>query len=386
MVDVEHDHLGRAAGLAARLDRAGRRVGAAHERHRPGGMAALRQLLLGGAEPREVDARAGAAAEDDALTPDPVEDRVHRVLDREDEARRALRLLLEADVEPHRRVERGELVDEDRLELGLEGLGLLVVREVAALAAPAGGRVDDPADHLAHGALALGRAHAAAEILLRDDVRRGLRPEPGELDALLVERRALLARDERIAALPLDLVERVAARDREVPSNGEAGVLFGNGIDELVGLDHDLAFLCSRHALLLHRRHFLSSSAVPVRTEQRKSGIGWSRGNRTRIQASQFICRDRLRPGPSRPLRGRRVAVVVPRVRPLPEHPADAGEDQHDREQPEDQERRGERVRVARDEPVEEAREARPCSSWRKPRRRRRPSAACRAAQPAWPR
>ena len=190
MVDVEHDHLGRAARLATRLDRPGGRVGAAHERHRPGGVAALGQLLLRGAQPREVDARPGAAAEDDALTPDPVEDRVHRVLDREDEARRALRLLLEADVEPHRGVERGELVDEDRLELGLEGLGLFVVREVAALTAPAGGRVDDPADHLAHGALALGRAHAAAEVLLRDDVRRGLRPEPGELDALLVERRA----------------------------------------------------------------------------------------------------------------------------------------------------------------------------------------------------
>ncbi len=31
VVDVEHDHLGRAARLAARLDRAGPRVGAAHE-------------------------------------------------------------------------------------------------------------------------------------------------------------------------------------------------------------------------------------------------------------------------------------------------------------------------------------------------------------------
>src|SRR5206468_3319557 len=45
-------------------------------------------------------------------------------------ARRALRLLLEADVEPDRRVERGELVDEDELELGLEGLGLVLGGEV----------------------------------------------------------------------------------------------------------------------------------------------------------------------------------------------------------------------------------------------------------------
>ena len=34
VVDVEDHHLGGAAGLAARLDRAGRRVGAAHEAHR----------------------------------------------------------------------------------------------------------------------------------------------------------------------------------------------------------------------------------------------------------------------------------------------------------------------------------------------------------------
>src|SRR4029079_17220347 len=108
--------------------------------------AALGELLLRRAELREVDAGAGAAAEDDALPADPVEDGLHRVLDREDEAGRALRLLLEADVEPDRAVERGVLVDEDRLQLGLERLGLLLVREVAALLAPGDRRVDDTAD------------------------------------------------------------------------------------------------------------------------------------------------------------------------------------------------------------------------------------------------
>ncbi len=118
-----------------------------------------------------------------ALAPDPVEDRVHRVVDREDEARGALRLLLEADVEPDRRVERGELVDEDRLQLVLERLRLVLGREVAAVAAPRADRVDDAADHLLDRALALRARHAAAEVLLRDDVRRGLRPELRELDA-----------------------------------------------------------------------------------------------------------------------------------------------------------------------------------------------------------
>ena len=58
VVDVEDDHLRRAARLAARLDRARPRVGAAHERHRAGRGAALGQRLHRAADVREVDARA----------------------------------------------------------------------------------------------------------------------------------------------------------------------------------------------------------------------------------------------------------------------------------------------------------------------------------------
>src|SRR5215212_803341 len=105
MVDVEDDHLRRAAGLAARLDRAGPGIGAAHEADRAGGEPALGEVLLRGADVGEVDARAGAAAEDHALLGVPVEDRLHRVLDAQDEARRALRVLLEAHVEPDWTVE-----------------------------------------------------------------------------------------------------------------------------------------------------------------------------------------------------------------------------------------------------------------------------------------
>ena len=89
VVDVEHDHLCRAPGLSAALDRPRPRVGAAHERHRPRCEAALRELLLRGADLREVDARSGTAAEDHSLLGVPVEDRLHRVVDGEDEARRA---------------------------------------------------------------------------------------------------------------------------------------------------------------------------------------------------------------------------------------------------------------------------------------------------------
>src|SRR5919201_987711 len=120
VVDVEDDHLRGAPRLAARLDRSRGGVGAAHEAHGAARVAALRELLLRGAQAREVDPGARAAAEDDPLAADPVEDRLHRVLDREDEASTTLRALLEADVEPDRRVEGCELVDEDRLQLGLE--------------------------------------------------------------------------------------------------------------------------------------------------------------------------------------------------------------------------------------------------------------------------
>ena len=111
------------------------------------------------------------------------------------------------------------------------------VGEVAAVAAPRADRRDDAADHLLDRALALRARHAAAEVLLRDDVRRGLRPELRELDAALLERRAVLARDVRVARLPLDLVVRVAAFDREQPADGEAGVLVDDAVGELVGVD-----------------------------------------------------------------------------------------------------------------------------------------------------
>src|SRR5512146_168308 len=228
---------------------AGRCVGAAHEAHRAARVATLGQLLLRRAKLGQVHARAGAAAEDDAFAPDPVEDRVHRVLDREDEARAALRLLLEADVEPDGRVEGGELVDEDRLELGFEGVGLLLGREVAVLAAPGGDRVDDAPDHLLDAALALGRGHAAAEVLLRDDVGGGLAPELRELDVLLVEDRLVLAGDEGVARLPVDLVEGVAAGDREVAADGESGVLVDDRVRDRFARYRGLnCLLCARHA------------------------------------------------------------------------------------------------------------------------------------------
>ena len=82
----------------------------------------------------------------------------------------------DADVEPHRRVERRLLGDEQVLELGVEGLGLGVVDEVAALEAPLGDGVGDPVDDLAQRRLPLGGARRAPEVLLGDDVGGVHRP------------------------------------------------------------------------------------------------------------------------------------------------------------------------------------------------------------------
>ena len=174
-------------------------------------------------------------------------------------------LLLEADVEPDRGVEGGVLVDEDRLQLGLEGVGLLVGREVAALAAPAADRVDDAADHLLHRALALRRGHAAAEVLLRDDVRRRLRPELRELDVLLLERRPVLAGDVGVAELPLDLLEGVAAGDREEAARGDARLLVDDRVHDLVRIAvyRGACCLLRRCHLFLPGRSWTSASPRP---------------------------------------------------------------------------------------------------------------------------
>ena len=158
VIGVEDHHLGGAARLAARLDDAGERVEALHERHRARGGAAAGEQLLRRADRRQVRAGARAVLEEHALGLGQAEDRVHRVLHGVDEARRALRVRLDADVEPDRAVERRLLVDEQVLQVVRERLQIVLAGEVALLARPAGDRVDDAADQLLDAALALRRA------------------------------------------------------------------------------------------------------------------------------------------------------------------------------------------------------------------------------------
>ncbi len=86
VVHVEDDHFRGPAGGAARLDCARGRVGAAHERNRPAGRAARAEQFLARPDAGEVDARTRPALEDQALFLVPIQDRVHRVVNRQDEA------------------------------------------------------------------------------------------------------------------------------------------------------------------------------------------------------------------------------------------------------------------------------------------------------------
>jgi hypothetical protein len=225
---VEDDHLGGPARLAARLDGAGRGVGTPHEADRARGRAAALEQLDRAADAGEVDAGAGAALEDDALLPVPVEDRVHGIVDREDEAGAGLLgHARDADVEPHRAVERGLLGDEQVLELGVERVGLGVVGEVATLGAPAGDLVGHPVDDLAQRPLALGRAQGAAEVLLGHDVGGIERPGGREFDPDLLEGDGPVPEvgDARVAPVPVDHLVGMHALGRVMATDSDARLL-----------------------------------------------------------------------------------------------------------------------------------------------------------------
>ena len=209
VIGVEDDHLRGTAGLAAGLDGPRRCVGAAHEADRAGGRAAAGEELHRGR---------GCW---DRLTPAPEpplkmcplrctsSGSSHRVVDSEDEAGRCLlRDALHPDVEPHRRVESGLLVDDEVLQLVAEDLLLGLVLEVAVLHPPGGDRVDHPVDRPGAATTPARGVRESPEVLLGEDVRGVHAPRGGDLDAELLEgdRPGAVVGDPRIAALPDDLV------------------------------------------------------------------------------------------------------------------------------------------------------------------------------------
>ena len=158
-------------------------------------------------------ARARAELEQHALGPRQRQDRVHRVLDRVDEAGRALRRLLEAAVEPDRAVERRLLVHEDVLQIVAERLQVLVAREVLAARAPTPVIVSTTRPM---SCLTL-RSRSGVPICPRKYFETTMLvaccdQSLGDLDVALLEHHlAALVADDRRTQLPLDLVERIDA-------------------------------------------------------------------------------------------------------------------------------------------------------------------------------
>ena len=223
MIRVEDHHLGRAPGLAAGLDDSRGRVRRPHEGNRPRRRAAARQLFLRRADPGEVDAGARAALEDHSLLAIPVEDRLHGVVYREDEAGRALGLFLDAAVEPHRAVEAGLLMHEDVRELVRKGARVVLTREVAVRPAPGRNRVHHAADELPDRPLPLGRPQLAAKILRAHHVGGHLRPGLGHLHVVLLEYDfPAFVLDGRRADLPFELVIRIGPGLGEIPPDANA--------------------------------------------------------------------------------------------------------------------------------------------------------------------
>jgi hypothetical protein len=200
VVDVDGDHLGRAARGAARLDRARGAVADLEEAHQPRRLAAAREPLALAAQLGEVGAGARAVFEQPRLAHPEVHDPAlvdEIVLDRLDEAGVRLRVLVgrrrrghlaaaEVDepvalaravdavgpvqpgVEPLRRIGRGDLRGQHVAHLVEIGARVLLGVEVAALPAPVGPRAGEAIEDL------LGRALAALALALGERGDRGL--------------------------------------------------------------------------------------------------------------------------------------------------------------------------------------------------------------------
>ena len=304
MVHVEHHHLGRAPGDPARLGGAGRLVEHFQKAHQAAGGAAAAQALHLAAQFREVGARARAVLEDARLVVDQVEDRLEVVVAALDEAGRHLGpgvgvlglvggagraidrvvparafdpvLVPEAAVEPHRAVERADLVDQHAGQFGLEALRVGGRGEVAAEGLPGvAQRVGDAADELADRLLgaALGRNPGLAEVLADRDVGGQLRPLGGNFRVVHLEDHfAVGAGDLGGPASPLDLVEDLLggqsflgrpAGDGEAA--GAGGLLLGRHRPALARLvygscGHFKGFRLDR---LCHRAHSLRVVELP---------------------------------------------------------------------------------------------------------------------------
>ena len=120
-------------------------------------------------------------------------------------------LVIQADVEPDRRVERPVLVQAEPGQLAVEPLAVFGAGEVAVVNAPIGNRAADAMDQLPHAVFALRRANFAVEVLAHDDVGGQLAPEWSGTSQSVCSNSTSpdFALDGGGAQIPLDGVERV---------------------------------------------------------------------------------------------------------------------------------------------------------------------------------
>jgi hypothetical protein len=255
VINVEDDHLGGAARLAAALDDAGESVEAFHETQRAGGAAAAGEHGVALAQGRQVGAGARAPLEEHALGLGQVQDGLQRIatetMKQAEHWGRRVPLLIfctewrglvvvpavaarfgHADIEPDRRVEAGLLPEHQVGELVAESLRILDRLEIVALLAPVGQGVDHPVDQLGDAALAFGRTQLAVEVLAGHDVGSRLRPVGGDFHVTLLKKHlALVVADRGRAQFPLDLVVRRfpgLQPGSEIPGKSDSSP-FGNG-------------------------------------------------------------------------------------------------------------------------------------------------------------
>ena len=177
-------HLGRAAGLAAGFHDIGHLVVNLQERQWTARAATAAEFFLAGANRGQVSAGAGAVFEEHRLAVGQPHDVFHVVLDRLDEAGAALRILVlrrsafslarlavvipvpfggvfadsilmvEADVEPDRRVERSILIDAQPGQLVAKNVAIRLA-EVSIFGTPVGYGPADAVNELLHRCFAL---------------------------------------------------------------------------------------------------------------------------------------------------------------------------------------------------------------------------------------
>ena len=263
MVDVEDDHLGGAASLAAGLDDAGEGVESFHEAERAAGSAAARKRFGGSAQGREIGARAAAPLEEHAFGLGEGQDRVERIFYRVDEAGGALWLGVSGDaefdllrlgipmpvasvgvgldaiashIEPDGRVEGGVLADEDVDQLVVKSGAVFMSAEVALGHAPVADGFGDAGDELADSGFTLGSADLAMQIFAGHDVGGGHGPVFGDFDVFLLEDHVALGIGNLSQTeIPLDFVVGRDARLGEEAAEGEAGGLLLRGDSEVEG-------------------------------------------------------------------------------------------------------------------------------------------------------